>query len=154
MPVQLDTTDRDFDSAFATFLASKRETSEDVDAAVREIIAHVRRDGDAALMALTEKFDRLDLAKVGVRVSEAEIATAVSACDAATLDALRLARDRIETHHRRQLPRDDSYTDALGAVPWLRLMNIVARPTNRDETVFDAGFTTNRYYRVVTPYRP
>jgi len=32
MPVQLDTTDRDFDSTFATFLAAKRETSEDVDA--------------------------------------------------------------------------------------------------------------------------
>ncbi len=115
MPVQLDTTDRDFDSAFAMFLASKRETSEDVDAAVREIIAQVRRDGDAALLALTEKFDRLDLAKAGIRVSAAEIATAVSASDAATLDALRLARDRIESHHRRQLPRDDSYTDAFGA---------------------------------------
>ena len=61
MPVQLDTDDRDFDSAFAAFLATKRETSEDVDAAVREIIAQVRRDGDAALIALTQKFDRLDL---------------------------------------------------------------------------------------------
>ena len=50
MPVQLDTDDRDFDSAFAAFLATKRETSEDVDAAVREIIAQVRRDGDAALI--------------------------------------------------------------------------------------------------------
>ena len=115
MPVQLDTADRDFDSAFATFLAAKRETSEDVDAAVREIIAQVRRDGDTALTALTQKFDRLDLAQAGIRVSEAEIATAVAACDAHTLDALNLARSRIESHHLRQVPRDDSYTDALGA---------------------------------------
>jgi histidinol dehydrogenase len=115
MPVQLDTGDRDFDSAFAAFLATKRETSEDVDAAVREIIAQVRRDKDAALIALTQKFDRLDLARVGIRVSEAEISGAVRASDAATLAALKLARDRIESHHRRQLPRDDSYTDALGA---------------------------------------
>ena len=48
-------------------------------------------------------------------MSEAEIAAAVAACDADTLDALKLARDRIESHHLRQLPRDDSYTDALGA---------------------------------------
>jgi hypothetical protein len=46
------------------------------------------------------------------------------------------------------------YTDALGASPWLRLMNIVARPVNRVETVLDAGFTTNRAYRLVTPHQP
>jgi histidinol dehydrogenase len=115
MPVQLDTADRDFDGAFASFLATKRETSEDVDAAVRDIIAQVRRDGDAALIALTQKFDRLDLSQTGMRVSATEIADAVRACDAATLDALQLAHDRIAAHHQRQLPRDDSYTDALGA---------------------------------------
>ena len=115
MPVQLDTSDHDFDRSFASFLATKRETSEDVDAVVRDIIAQVRREGDAALVSLTQKFDRLDLSQAGIRVREAEIAAAVSACDAEALDALKLARDRIESHHRRQLPRDDNYTDALGA---------------------------------------
>ena len=38
----------------------------------------------------------------------------MEACDAATVDALKLARDRIETFHRRQLPKDDRFTDALG----------------------------------------
>jgi histidinol dehydrogenase len=115
MPVQLDIRDRDFDGAFATFLATKRETSEDVDAAVRAIIAQVRHDGDAALIALTQKFDRLDLSQAGMRVSEREVAAAVAACDGETLDALKLAHERIANHHGRQLPRDDSYTDALGA---------------------------------------
>ena len=115
MPVQLATRDRNFESAFAAFLATKREASPDVDTAVREIIVEVRRDGDSALIALTQKFDRVDLAKAGMRVSEAEITAAVAASDGATLDALRLARDRIESHHCRQLPRDDTYTDALGA---------------------------------------
>ena len=49
-------------------------------------------------------------------MSEAEIAAAVAAMrpgDAATRSSC--ARDRIESHHRRQLPRDDRYTDALGA---------------------------------------
>jgi hypothetical protein len=46
------------------------------------------------------------------------------------------------------------YSDALGTGAWLRLTNVLTRPTDRNETVFDAGFTTNRYYRVVTPYQP
>jgi histidinol dehydrogenase len=82
---------------------------------VREIISRVRRDGDAALAALTQKFDRVDLARVGMRVRAEEIADAVAACDRTTIDALALARDRIEAHHRRQVPRDEHYTDALGA---------------------------------------
>jgi histidinol dehydrogenase len=115
MPLHLSTSDRTFEEAFAAFLATKREVSEDVDAAVREIIAEVRRNGDAALIALTQKFDRVDLAAAGIRVSEAEIEAALAACSRTTLDALTLARDRIESHHRRQLPSNDSYTDAVGA---------------------------------------
>ena len=115
MPVQLSTTDPDFEAVFAAFLAAKREASPDVDAAVREIVDQVRRDGDAALIALTERFDRHDLTKAGIRVSEAEIAAALAACDKETLDALQLARARIESHHRRQLPHDELYKDSVGA---------------------------------------
>ena len=111
MPVQLSTTDPDFEAVFAAFLAAKREASPDVDAAVREIVDQVRRDGDAALIALTERFDRLDLTKAGIRVSEAEIAAALAACDKET----QLARARIESHHRRQLPHDELYKDSVGA---------------------------------------
>jgi histidinol dehydrogenase len=115
MPLHLTTTDAAFESAFAAFLATKRESAEDVDTAVRTIIADVRRRGDAALIELTQRFDALDLAKTGMRVSAAEIAAAVAASDKATLSALELARARIESHHRRQLPHDERYTDAAGA---------------------------------------
>jgi histidinol dehydrogenase len=115
MPIELSTSDPGFEPAFAALLAAKREAAPDVDAAVREIVAQVRRDGDAALIALTQRFDRLDLAKAGIRVSAAEIAAAVAASDPDTLAALELARTRIESHHRRQLPRDDFYMDGLGA---------------------------------------
>jgi len=115
MPVHLGTKDPGFERAFAVFLAAKRETSPDVDAAVREIIEAVRRDGDAALIAFTQRFDGFDLAATGLRVNEAEIAGAVAASDQEALAALKLALGRIESHHRRQLPRDDRYTDALGA---------------------------------------
>jgi len=115
MPVRLKTTDPGFERAFAAFLAAKRETAPDVDAAVREIIATVRRDGDAALAAYTRQFDGFELAKTGLSVGEAEVAAALAACDPEALAALKLAQERIESHHRRQLPRDERYTDDLGA---------------------------------------
>jgi histidinol dehydrogenase len=115
MPIHLTTTDADFESAFAAFLGAKRESAEDVDAAVRAIIADVRKRGDAALIELTRRFDALDLSEGGIRISEAEIGAAVAVSDRTTLAALELARARIESHHARQLPRDERYTDAVGA---------------------------------------
>lgn len=115
MPHRLATREPGFEQRFAAFLADKREITEEVDATVRGIIADVRARGDAALIDLTAKFDHLDIAKVGMRIGKAEIEDAIAACDPTTMDALCLARERIASHHQRQLPRDDSYTDALGA---------------------------------------
>ena len=115
MPLELSTTDPGFEAAFTRFLATKREVSEDVDQAARAIIAQVRREGDAALIELTRRFDRLDLGATGIRVSEAEVKAAVAGCDREQMAALNLARDRIEAHHRRQLPADERYKDSLGA---------------------------------------
>jgi histidinol dehydrogenase len=114
MPIRLDSRSADFPARFAAFLATKRETAEDVEQAVRGIIAEVRKGGDAALIELSAKFDRVDLGRIGLRVSQAQIDTATEACDLRALDALMLARERIEAYHRRQKPQDDRFTDALG----------------------------------------
>src|SRR5436853_833555 len=114
MPVRLDRSSADFTQRFASFLAIKREVSADIEAATRAIVDDVAARGDAALLEATRKFDRLDLKASGLGVSAAEIETARKACDSDTLDALKFARDRIELFHRRQLPKDDRFTDALG----------------------------------------
>jgi len=106
--------DTDFEAKFAAFLAGKREVSEDVDRAAREIIAGVREEGDKALIDYSRRFDRIDLEMVGIAVTKDEIDAAVAAAPKATVEALELARDRIRAHHARQLPEDDRYTDALG----------------------------------------
>ncbi len=115
MAADLDTRAADFDQRFQAFLGGKREASEDVDAAVRAIIADVRARGDTALVEFTRKFDAFDPAPVGLRVPIDEIAGAAARCDAATIDALHFAAERIRSHHTRQIPRDDSYVDAVGA---------------------------------------
>lgn len=114
MAITLRQSDPDFERRFAAFLATKRESSPDVDATVREIIARVRAEGDAALIDYTKRFDRADLAALGIAVAGEEIAAAYEAADPATVEALKFARDRIRSHHARQKPADDRYVDAAG----------------------------------------
>jgi histidinol dehydrogenase len=114
MALRLDTRSGDFEQKFRTFLDTKRETSADVEAAVRTIIAEVAAGGDRALKDLTLKFDRLDLDRAGIRVTPHAIEAAWKSCSHEALDALTLARDRIEALHRRQRPHDDRFTDGLG----------------------------------------
>ncbi|MCW5682350.1 MAG: histidinol dehydrogenase [Xanthobacteraceae bacterium] len=114
MPIRLDTSAPDFAARFETFLGTKREVSEDVDNAVRAILRDVEARGDDALIEYTAKFDRLTLDAGTLRVSEAEIESASGAVDGETVDALRFAKDRIESHHKKQVPQDQRYTDPLG----------------------------------------
>lgn len=114
MAITLDASAADFESRFTAFLSTKREVSEDVDAAVRQIIATVRAGGDDALFDYSRRFDRFDPSAGRLTVTEAEIDAAFERVDARTLDALTLARDRIAAHHARQRPADDLYTDAIG----------------------------------------
>jgi histidinol dehydrogenase len=114
MPTRLDSRSADFGARFAAFLRTKREVAQDVEHAVRTIVDDVRSRGDEALLALTRKLDRVDLGKLGLRVSAHEIEAATDACDHKARDALALARDRIEAYHRRQKPADERFTDVLG----------------------------------------
>ena len=114
MPIRLDNNGKDFPGRFRDLLALKRESAQDVEQSVRGIIADIAERGDDALFELTARFDRIDLRKKGIRISAAEIDAAEKACSGEALSALKLARDRIEAYHRRQLPRDDRFRDDLG----------------------------------------
>lgn len=114
MAVILNQSDADFEQRFQALLSAKREDSPEVDKVVRDIIADVRARGDVVLKELALKFDQADLDAIGIAVSRADIEAAYSQADARTVDALKFARDRIWSHHKRQLPKDDRYTDPIG----------------------------------------
>ncbi len=115
MPHRLSITAQDFETRFAELLAMKRESSPDVEAAVRAIIADVVARGDDALIELTKKFDRLELTPATIRVSADEIKAARAQSDPKVIAALQTAYDRILAYHERQRPADARYTDAIGA---------------------------------------
>jgi histidinol dehydrogenase len=114
MPVRLNSADPDFQQCFEALLDTKREASADVDASVRAIVNEVIAKGDDALVSLSKKFDRIDLAKAGLKISQEEIDAGAKAVDGETLKALEFAKARIESYHRKQVPQDLHYTDALG----------------------------------------
>ncbi len=116
MPVFLNSLDPGFEAAFADLLAAKREDSPDVDAAVADIIADVRARGDAALIELTARFDRLQLTPERLAISREEVDAAIARVPETERAALELAARRIRAYHQRQMPADDSWTDETGAM--------------------------------------
>lgn len=114
MPLRLDSASSEFDAAFKALLATKREVSEDVDRAVRAIIDAVRAEGDAALVRFSREFDHVDLERLGLRLGAEDIAAAKASVRGEALEALHLAHERITAFHRRQIPEDQRFTDAVG----------------------------------------
>ncbi|MGB4788036.1 MAG: histidinol dehydrogenase [Lentibacter algarum] len=115
MPQFLDATTLDFEEQFAALLGAKREDSPDVDAAVAEIIADVRVRGDAAVIELTERFDRLTLTPETLRFAPEEIEALIAEVPQHEREALELAAERIRAYHARQMPEDASWVDESGA---------------------------------------
>jgi len=115
MPHRLNTADAKFEEQFSAFLATKRESAPDVEAAVRDIINQVIARGDEALIELTRKFDQLELTPETLRVSDEEVEQAWKQADPEVIAALQLAHERIRAYHERQRPEDARYTDAIGA---------------------------------------
>ncbi|NIZ07923.1 histidinol dehydrogenase [Pseudooceanicola sp. HF7] len=111
----LSTDTDDFETRFTELLGAKREDSPDVDDTVAAIIADVRARGDAALIELTAKFDRLELTPQTLRFSEAEVDALIAQVPTRERQALERAAERIRAYHVRQMPGNDKWTDPDGA---------------------------------------
>jgi histidinol dehydrogenase len=116
---RLDASEAGFEAAFTALLA-RSITAPEISETVREIIARVRRDGDAAVVDLTNQFDRVQLGVADLQISASEIAEAAASIPADLRAALTLAAQRVEAFHRAQLPADLQMTDEAGATMGLR----------------------------------
>jgi histidinol dehydrogenase len=95
---------RAFDGDLDAVLARPQPGGDEPLAAVREIIATVRRDGDAALFALTERFDGAQLDSL--RVPAGDLEAALMSVPPAFREALEFAKAQILAYHRTQLPTE------------------------------------------------
>jgi len=114
MPKRLDSQSPTFEADFADVLSSKRESDVDVNQVVAEILADVGKRGDAALVEHTNRLDRQSLTAAGLAITAGEIDAAMAEVEPELLDALKLAAERIEDFHERQLPDFEDYVDDAG----------------------------------------
>jgi histidinol dehydrogenase len=95
--------DKDFNSRFDAILSRGEETGREVEKVVFDIIADVRRRGDAAVLELTRRFDRLDAASLAeLEITAMEIKAAFAKVSADDLASLQLAVDRVKRFHEKQ----------------------------------------------------
>jgi len=87
---------------------------ENVSAAVDAVIDNVRKNGDAALLEYTERFDGVKLEEL--QVSDEEIVRAVMQASPDLVETLRQAAANIEAFHRAQVRQDVVLTDRPGMV--------------------------------------
>src|SRR5580704_246310 len=100
MARRLDAKHKNFATDFEALLFAKREIEEDVAQQARALIADVRAGGDAALVELTNRFDRTRITAGELKVSAAEIEAAFASATAEQKQAIEIAATRIEAYHR------------------------------------------------------
>ncbi len=114
MVLRLNEQDPLFENRFRDYLTARVRLLSKVDNSVREIVSDVRNRGDKAIQLYTERFDGVSLDPSQYRIDQNTIANATEKISSAEHVALDIAAERIESHHKRQMPDDDHYTDSIG----------------------------------------
>ncbi len=113
----LNTADADFWPRLEALTAWEGVADEAVTAVVREILARVRTEGDAALLDYTHRFDRLDATcAADLEIPAERLRQALATIPAERRTALETAADRIRAYAERQKLASWTFTEADGSV--------------------------------------
>ncbi len=115
-----------------TLARPAQSRADDLRRGVEDIIASVRKDGDAALLALSEKYDRCMLE--AIEVSQSEFDEAEASLDPVLKAAIHEAATRIEGFHRAAAPQPMGIDTA----PGVRVERVL-RPISRVGLYVPAG---------------
>jgi histidinol dehydrogenase len=84
---------------------------------VADVIDNVRKNGDAALMEYSEKFDRFSVSSMSeLTLGDVEIKAAFDRLSEDKKQALKLSAERVESYHSKQIAQSWQYTDDTGVV--------------------------------------
>lgn len=104
----------EFSTAFASLLLAREAVGGDVRETVAGIVQQIQKQGDEALVELSRKFDRVNLVRGDLQLSDAVRAEHAAKALSNVRRALEHAAERIRVFHETQKPQDKSYTDADG----------------------------------------
>ncbi|MDB9734187.1 histidinol dehydrogenase [Porticoccaceae bacterium] len=114
---RLNASDFNFSDVLDSLIAWDSVSNTTVESVVREIIAKVRIEGDAALLEYTNRFDRRACANVDeLCIAPDEMSKALDSIDKKTRDALLEAAQRIEDYHRHQIQQSWQYRESNGTL--------------------------------------
>ena len=119
-PARLSTTSATFDADLTARLHISASDDAAVEHVAKDILADVKRRGDAAVLEYTRRFDRLDATSVKTfELTQRELKAAFEALPADQREALQAAADRVRSYHERQKQANGqswSYRDADGTM--------------------------------------
>ncbi|MGK6309971.1 histidinol dehydrogenase [Variovorax sp. DT-64] len=119
-PARLSTASAGFEADFQARLHWSADTDAAIEQVVADILADVRRRGDAAVLDYTRRFDGLEAESVQqLELTQADFKAAFDSLPAVQRDALRMAAERIRSYHEAQKKASGeswSYRDADGTL--------------------------------------
>lgn len=109
--------DADFDQQLDDVLAWEASIDGDVSRVVADILADVKKRGDAAVIEYTNKFDRMSLSDATqFELDRSQLQQALESIDAEQREALEIAASRIRQYAEHQKMESWSYTEEDGTV--------------------------------------
>src|SRR5512142_590523 len=97
----IDSREKDIAAELKRIVNRGETATEEVAAAVKEVVERVRKEGDPAVIEYTEKFDKVKLTLKDIRVTPEEIKAAYANVDAKKVEALKLAAQNIRAFHEK-----------------------------------------------------
>jgi len=114
---RLNSKDDGFWAQLDELLAWESVSDEAVESAVREILANVRRRGDAAVVEYTNRFDRMSAASMAdLEIPQERLTEALARIPADQRQALEFATKRLYAYHEHQKAESWAYTEADGTM--------------------------------------
>ena len=103
--------DENFHIRIAEIINSRKNFDEDITNQVNDIIFDIKNNGDISLFKYMSKYDNVECSAENICYSKEDILSAKKNCTRESIEAIKLAKNRIEAFHQHQLPEDSTYED-------------------------------------------
>ena len=103
--------EENFHIRIGEIINSRKNFDEDITNQVNDIILDIKNNGDISLFKYMSKYDNVECSADNICYSKEDILSARKNCTQESIEAIKLAKNRIEAFHRHQLPEDLIYED-------------------------------------------
>ena len=103
--------DENFHIRIAEIINSRKNFDEDITNQVNDIILDIKNNGNISLFKYMSKYDNVECSAKNLCYSKEDILSAKKNCTRESIEAIKLAKNRIEAFHKHQLPEDSIYED-------------------------------------------